>query len=233
MATSTGPAPLLDGRESVGELICLFEVLRREQQRRSLADQITDHSPHLGPAPGVEPAGRFVEEEHRRLSDNGPGEVEPTPHPSRVGLGRPVSCIRQSESLEQLSRTNPSFGTAEAIQPPDHVEVLEAGEVLINCGELPGEPDTPADFARRLQHIGTSHSGRPGIRPDQRGQDRDGRRLARPVGTEQGENGPFRNVEIEPVERDNILVALHQPCGFDHVAHGFPLWPTASQAAGP
>jgi len=46
---------------------------------------------------------------------------------------------------------------------------------------------------------------------DQRGQHVDRRRLARPVGAEQGKDRARFDIEIDAVENDLVLVSLPQP----------------------
>ena len=88
----------------VGQLVGLLEVLRGEQERRALADQLADDVPHAEPAARVEAGGRLVEEEQPRPADQGAGEVEPAAHAARVGLHDAVGGVGEVELLEQLGR---------------------------------------------------------------------------------------------------------------------------------
>src|SRR4051794_11133223 len=56
--------PLVDHGDAVGEPIGLFEVLGREEHRRSVAREIGDYGPQLLPAARVEPGRRLVQEDH-------------------------------------------------------------------------------------------------------------------------------------------------------------------------
>ena len=93
---------LVDDDDLVGELVGLLEVLRREQQRRPLADELADDGPHAEPAAWVESGRRLVEEQHLRTADETAGEVEATLHAAGVGLGLPVGGVDEVEALEQL-----------------------------------------------------------------------------------------------------------------------------------
>src|ERR1700730_11876354 len=59
------PAPGIDDRDPVSQLIRFLQVLRGQQDGRAVLDQRADHAPHLSPAPRVQPGGRLVEKEHR------------------------------------------------------------------------------------------------------------------------------------------------------------------------
>ena len=83
-------AALVDDDDVVGELVGLLEVLRGQQQRRAVADQLAQHLPQLDAAARVEAGGRLVEEQHRRRRDQADREVEPAPHAAGVGLDDPV-----------------------------------------------------------------------------------------------------------------------------------------------
>ena len=93
---------VVDDDDAVGELVGLLEVLRRQQQRRAVADEAAQHVPQLDAAARVEAGGRLVEEEHRRRRDEADREVEPAPHAAGVVLDDPVAGVGEREPLEQL-----------------------------------------------------------------------------------------------------------------------------------
>ena len=72
--------PVVDHRDRVGQLVGLFEVLGRQQERRPLADEAADDLPHPESAAWVEAGGRLVEEQQAGPPDQGAGEVEPAAH---------------------------------------------------------------------------------------------------------------------------------------------------------
>ena len=76
-------AAVVDDRDPVGELVGLVEVLRGQQHRAAVGDQLADRVPHLAAGAGVEPGGGLVEEDQRRPGDQAGREVEPPPHAAR------------------------------------------------------------------------------------------------------------------------------------------------------
>jgi len=47
-------------------------------------------------------------------------------------------------------------------------------------------------------------------------------RLARPVRPEQGQQTPFRHLEIEPIERANAAIVFHQALSLNGKISGHP-----------
>lgn len=91
--------------------------------------------------------------------------------------------------------------------------LFETGQLLVDGGILAGESDTSADRAWLGDHVGPGHSSRAGVGPQQRGQDRYGRGLARSIGSEKGEYLSFLDGEIESSEGSHVAVALFELSG--------------------
>ena len=88
------------------------------------------------------------------------------------------------ERLQQFARPLTARLAAQVIEPPDHVEVLEASEVLINCRILPGQADASSNLPRVFEHVDSGHLGAPVVRGQQGRQDAHDRGLARAVRTQ-------------------------------------------------
>src|SRR5581483_3935344 len=136
---------VVDHCDLVRELIRLFEVLRRQQDRRALAAQVADDLPDLVAAAGIETCGRLVEEQHTRLGEQAGGEVEPPPHPTRVGLRGSVGGVDELESLQQLRRAAACLRSRETEEAPEHLEVLATRQQLVDRRELTGQGEQLTD----------------------------------------------------------------------------------------
>ena len=134
-------AAVVDDGDAVGELVGLVEVLRAEQDRRARRRERADDVPHLVARARVEPGGRLVEEHQLRRDDDAGRDVEPAPHAARVVLDQPAGGVVEVERLEQLGRARLGVGAAQAEQPAEQDQVLAAGQVLVDRGELAGEAD--------------------------------------------------------------------------------------------
>jgi hypothetical protein len=94
------------------------------------------------------------------------------------------------------------------VEATDHLEVLAPGELAVDGGELAGQPNPPAHREGLANDVVAEHAGIAGRWLEQGGQDANERGLARPVGAEQPEDHPGRDVEGQAVERDHVTELL-------------------------
>src|SRR5262245_66482777 len=85
------------------------------------------------------------------------------------------------------------FRARQVVEPPDHLEVLEAGEVLVDRRVLACEPYLRAERIRVAHNVEPGHPRLPRIGLEQRRQDPDGGGLAGPVRAEQAEDAAGRH----------------------------------------
>ncbi len=104
-----------------------------------------DDVPDLVAAPRIEAGGRLVEEEELRRHHQARGDVEPAPHAAGEFLDLLARRLGEPEGAEQFLRSRFRLAAAIAEQPAEEDEVLVAGEILVDRGELAGEADPPAD----------------------------------------------------------------------------------------
>ncbi|BDZ59185.1 hypothetical protein GCM10025872_28420 [Barrientosiimonas endolithica] len=172
---------LVDHDDVVGQPVGLLEVLRGEQHGGAAAHQVGDDVPHVAAAARVEAGGRLVEEDHRRVGDQRAREVEPAPHAAGVGLGGAVGRVLEAELREQLAGACLRGRPRQVIEPRDHLEVLEAAEVLVDRGVLPADADAPAHLAGLAHDVGPGHGRVARVGLDQGGEHAHRRGLAGPV----------------------------------------------------
>ena len=151
--------------------------------------------------------------------------VEPTSHATGVGLGGPVPRVGEVEALEQLARAVAGLRATHPVQPPDHVEVLEAREVLVDRGVLAREADACLDALGVARDVDPGDLGGAAVGLEQGREDAHGGGLARPVGAEQAQDGALGHRQVEAGQRLDPFVALDEPGGPDHVGHQLPLRP--------
>ncbi len=109
---------VVDHHDRLREPIGLFQILRREQQRRAAVDELFDDVPHAEAAARVEARRRLVEKQHPRFGDQAASEVEAAAHAAGVGLHDAIRCVDKVEPLEQLvgsrERSRPCRGDTAA-----------------------------------------------------------------------------------------------------------------------
>jgi hypothetical protein len=209
----------VDHGDPVGEVVGLLEVLRREQDRLALIDQLTDHRPEVHPAPRVEPGGRLVEEQHVGASDEAGCHVEPTTHPARVCLGLSVGGVGQAEPFQDLDGAPSGFPGREVVQPSHHLDVLETGQVLVDGRRLSGQPETAAEDLCVPNHVKPYDLGPAAVRQQQGRKDPDRSGLACPIWPKQPEDGTRRNIKIDAAQCFYGTEALDEPLDDDGSSH--------------
>jgi hypothetical protein len=174
-----------------------------------------DRLPHLGPAARVESGGRLVQEEDLRGQDQAGRQVESPAHPARIGADEPVGGIGEVEGGKELPRADTRLPSAEVVELADHLEVLEAGQVLVHGGVLAGEPDVLAHLGGIADHVEAGNPRGAIVGQQQGRQDANGRRLTGPVRAEQPEDAARLDVKVHTAKRVDVAVALTQPGGLD------------------
>ncbi|CAM5738823.1 hypothetical protein SHIRM173S_02269 [Streptomyces hirsutus] len=85
------------------------------------------------------------------------------------------------------------------VELPDHLQVLAAGQVLVDRRELAGQADGAAHGVRLLEHVDTGDHRLSAVGPQQGGQTADGGGLARAVRPEQAQDGALGDIEVDAV----------------------------------
>ncbi len=146
-------------------------------------------------------------------------EVEPAPHAARIRTDRASGGVGQREPFEQLPRPRQDDRFRKVRQPADHEQVLVTGQVLVDRGVLPRQPDALAHILRIAGHVEPEHLGAPGVGPQDRGEHAHRGGLARAVRTEQPEDGARGHREVDAVECDDGAEPLLQAFDNDGVRH--------------
>jgi len=172
--------PVIHHGDLVGERVGLLQVLGGEQHRRAVADQAADHVPHVLALGRVEAGGGLVKEDHLRPAHERRGEVKAAPHATGVVLGHLAGGLGQVEPREQFGGALPCGARGQVQELADHDQVLGAGQVLVDRGELAGQPNALAYLAGLRAHVEPVDPGGPRIGAQQRGENADGGGLAQP-----------------------------------------------------
>ena len=213
---------VVDDHDGAGQRAGLLQVLGREEDRRAVPHQLLHEVPQLHAGADQDPSSARQDQDPW-LPDEAGTEVEAAAHASRVGAHGAVRSVGEAQPLQGLLGPLLRHPGAEPVQPPDHLQVLPAGEHLVDGGVLAGEPDDRAHGGRLLHDVEPGHPGPPRVRLDQRGQDLHQRCLAGPVRTEEPEHAGRRDVEVDAVERPGLPERLGHTPHLDHrAAHGHP-----------
>ena len=204
-------AAAVDHGDEVGQAVGLVEVLRGQQHRRALGHQPFDRRPHLQAAARVQAGRGLVEEEHRRAGDERRRQVQAPAHAAGVGLHGAIGRLHEVEALEQLLPAPLGRRAALAVQAPDHDQVLEAGEVLVDGRVLPGE----ADAAAQLDGVADDVEARDAAPCRRRAcssvvRTRTAVVLPAPLGPRSPSTLPGGDLQVDAVEGPDVAEGLHQ-----------------------
>jgi hypothetical protein len=116
--------------------------------------------------------------------------------------------VRELEALQDLLRAPPRLGSRQVVQPSDHLEVLETGQVLVHGCELTRETDHRPQERRVPHHIEPGHDGRAFVGLEEGREDPDGGGLAGTVRPEQPEDRALLDRQIHPFDRPDVAEGL-------------------------
>ena len=207
--------PVVDHGDPVGEPVRLVQVLGGEQHGGARRDAVLDGLPQAQAAARVEPGGRLVQEQHLRLRHQRSGEVEPAPHAAGVRAHDPAAPPRAGRTGRAGPRRAPGRAAPEVVEAAHHLEVLLAGQVLVDGRVLAGQPDVRAQPGRIPHHVEARDLRRAAVGRQQRREDAHRGRLAGAVGTEQSQHRARGRAQVDAAQRLDVAVRLAQAVGLD------------------
>ena len=206
---------LIDDHHTISQAIGLLEVLRGEHDRRPRCCQGGHRLPEIGAAGRVQPGGRFIKEQGRRLRDQRRGQVQATTLPTGVGADQAVDERAQVQLGDELlgPLLRPTAG--QLVEPGEQGEILPAGQLLIDSRTLSGHADQLPDHVRLALHIESQDAGFPGLGFQHGGEHMNGGALARPVRPQDREHLSGADLETHVHHRCHIPERLRKLPGED------------------
>jgi len=127
------------------------------------------------------------------------------------------------DARKHLAGAVPCLTARQPVQPTDHLDVLAAGEVVVDGGGLARQADLGAHAGRVGADVDADDAGGAGVGWQQGGEDAEQGGLADAVGAEQAEDAAWLDGEGETVQRADLAEGLDQALGLDDgVVHGSP-----------
>ena len=173
---------------------------RHEQGHPVVRLQLLDVVPDRGPRLDVQPQRRLVEEEQPGVVDEPAGYLQPSPHPSGVGLDLPVGRVLEPHELEQLLSALLGHAPGDPIEVCAEADVLVSREVLVGGVLLRDDADGGPDVVGVGSDAVPAHLGRPRCGLQECGQHLDRGGLARPVRAEESEDLALSHFEAQAVD---------------------------------
>ena len=209
----------VEQRDPAREPVGLLEVLRRQEDRDAVGDEVADDVPHHPPAPGVEAGRGLVEEDDPRVADERHREVQAPAHAARVGHRGLRGVGDEVEPLEQLGDLAAARLLAQVVEVGHQAQVLLARELAVDRRDLAGEADR-GPGPRRAR--GRRRTRRPGPRPRRREISVERMWIAvvlpAPFGPSSANTVPSGDVEVDAVEDDLLAERLAEAADLDRRA---------------
>jgi hypothetical protein len=177
------PALAHDDRARAG-LFHLGQVVSGKEDRPVLAD-LLDVLQNLGFFVGIEVTGRLVEDQDRRVVDQGLAQTDALP--IAVGQGPDVLAerLRQTADFDHLLEAALEGALLQAADLRGESQVVDHRHVGVERRPLRQVPDGLPDFDRAVEDVEATHLGRTAGRRDEASQDAHGGGFSGPVRTEE------------------------------------------------
>jgi hypothetical protein len=199
---------VVDDADARAEAGGLLHVVRRVNDRESLAvalfEVVEDRVARLG----IDADGGFVAEEEFRPVQQRGDEIEPPLHAARIIFHGIMAAVREADGSEGLVNPFAQHGAAEAVEPAKRVEVLLGAELLEQRDGLRHEAHGGARGGIGGHDHDAVEGEGAGIGGAQAGGERHERGLAGAVGPEQAEEFAAGDVEGHAIKRGERAVAL-------------------------
>ena len=131
-------------------------------------------------------------------------------------MTKSVASVGQIEALEHLLGAAAVLALVEVVPEADELEVLAAGEQLIDGCVLAREPDHRAQLPGVGHDVVARDARDAAVGLEQRRQDPHQRRLAGAVGAQQGKHLALLGGQVDAGQRDRRSEALRDGLHFDH-----------------
>src|SRR5690606_18928311 len=167
----------------------------------------------------VQPVERLVEEEDLRPVQQRGGDHHLLAHPLRVLGQAAVLDLAQAEQLEELAAPRRRRLRVQVVEARDEVQVLRRRQRVIERRGLRHVADAPLDLERLLDDVEPRNHRTARRRPDQAGEDLDGRGLASPVRAQEADDLARLDVQVEIDQRSLVAVIARRLLCPDHCRH--------------
>ena len=185
--------------------------------------QGVDVGPELPPGHRIDPRGGFIEEQQRRLVEQGAGEGQALAQAKGQGFRLLAEPGAEGERLHHGVDARLLLATEQAVDAGEERQVLGHGELLVE-GELLGHVAEVLTRRRGAAgQIDAGHQRLSAARAQQAALHLEGGGLARAVGAEQAEDLPPAHREADVVGGGEIPEPFGEAARLDHRLRGDPL----------
>ena len=152
----------------------------------------------------VQGRGGLVEEDDRRIVEQGPGDRELLLHALAERAGDVVAPLPEREQAQVAFDALGAGGGVEVVQATEELEVVARRQLVVEARRLGQDADPRPDSVRLLADVEALDRRRALARGDERGEHPDRRRLAGPVGSQQAQDLAPRDRQIHVADRPQV-----------------------------
>ncbi|MEJ7697319.1 MAG: hypothetical protein WKF78_12040 [Candidatus Limnocylindrales bacterium] len=178
--------------------------MRGEDDRPAGAPEGLDRIPHDERGLGVQGRCRLVEEDDRRIVEQGTGDGQLLLHALAERAGHVVPPLPQAEQPQIVLDPLRASSRRQPVQPREEIEIGARRQLVVEARRLGQDTDPGAHLLGLGSDIEAVDGGRAFRRPDECRQQPDGRRLARAVGAEETQHLALSDLEIHAADRPPV-----------------------------
>ena len=212
---------MVDDRDPVATLGFLHQMGCEEDGHVLLIAQPVECLPKIDPRAGIEPGGRFVEQQEFRPMEQTLRDLDPPLQSAGERLDQIVGAIAQVELDQEMIDPLAQRGPGEAVEMPLMREVLAHPQFLVEARRLKDDAEPAAQGAGIAQEVEPENAGRAARRPNEGGENAEEGRLAAAVRPEQAEDFARRDAERDVVEREAVAIAMGEVARDERRDDGF------------
>ena len=180
--------------------------MRRDDDRFFEALKLLQDGHHLDARAGVEPTGRFVEQENLRIVHQHAGEADALLHAAAERPDQSALFFTQADQLEHVVDRLLALGRTDAVARREKVEVLGHLHVLVHAEKIRHVAEDAPYLVGLGHHVVSHHPGRAGRGRQEGGQDAQRGGFAGAVRADEPEQVPLVDREVEGIERGQVAV---------------------------
>ncbi len=218
--TAGDQLPLLDDRHGCIELLDLVEVVGGIEDGGTVGGEPPDEFEQVASRRHVRTRRGLVEEQQRRAVEEGDCRVQP---PLLSSGERARFAAEKIRDVERCGDQLDAVVQVPSAKPRDLTEephVVAYGDDRVDTGLLGSEPDPTTSLVRGGHDVDAVHHDRAGIGPAKPGDDRHQRRLPRSVRSEETDDLPGCNSQVDATERVHVAVGLDEASHAQHWRRG-------------
>ena len=178
--------PAMDDRQAVAELLRLAHDVRGEEDALAVIAQLGHRLQQRPRDQHVQPRGGLVEDQHRRVVDDGPGDGDLLLHAGGHLRPQQVADVVHLQPLEERFHPHRQLVRRGCRSSrPKYSTISQAGHAVVDGRVGRHEADLAAHQGRLGDHVAAVDRRRAGGGPQHRAEDPQGGGLAGPVGAQQ------------------------------------------------